>query len=52
MVRLLDRAQQRLDTLRDVVAGANEGDVGTDIRIAVGDAIVPLNIALEVAEPL
>ncbi|MBO2927232.1 hypothetical protein [Metapseudomonas otitidis] len=52
LFRLLDRAQQRLDTLREVVTKANEGDAGSEIRLALGDALVPLNIALEVAEPL
>lgn len=52
LIRLLDRAQERLDTLREVVAEIDGGDAGSEIRLALGDALVPLNIALEVAEPL
>ena len=52
LIRLLDCAQERLSTLREVVAKADEDGAGSEIRMAIDDAIVPLNIALEVAEPL
>lgn len=49
---LLVKAQQRLDTLKETVQTANGDLAGSDIRIAIGDAITPLNIALEVAETI
>lgn len=49
---LMDHAQRRLDTLREVVGSANGECAGSEIRIAIGDAITPLNLALEVAEGL
>lgn len=49
---LLASAQQRLDTLKEIVATTNDSLSGSDIRIAIGDAITPLNIALEAAEKL
>jgi|GEM_PF-1960058 len=52
LLDLLDIAQQRLDKLRDIVATTNDSCSGTDIRLAIGDAITPLNIALEAAEAL
>jgi hypothetical protein len=50
--RMLDHAQQRLDTLRQVVANANGEHADSDIRIAIGDALTPLKLAEEVMEPL
>ncbi|WOE81619.1 hypothetical protein RZO07_10435 [Pseudomonas protegens] len=52
LLQLLAKAQQRLDTLKETVKTANGGLAGMDIRIAIGDAITPLNIAFEIAEPL
>ncbi|MBT2339440.1 MULTISPECIES: hypothetical protein [Pseudomonas] len=52
LLDLLVIAQQRLDTLKDIVATTNDPCSGTDIRLAIGDAITPLNIALEAAEAL
>ena len=52
LLDLLDIAQQRLDTLKEVVAITNDSLSGTDIRLAIGDAITPLNIAHEAAETL
>ncbi|AZD34642.1 hypothetical protein C4K22_1889 [Pseudomonas chlororaphis subsp. aurantiaca] len=52
LIELLTKAQQRLDTLKETVKTANGDLAGTDIRIAIGDAITPLNIALEIAEPI
>lgn len=49
---LLANAQQRLNTLKEIVATTNDSLSGSDIRIAIGDAIPPLNIALEAAEKL
>lgn len=49
---MLDRAQQRLDTLREVVSQANVQLSGSDVRIAIDDAITPLNHAAEIAGPL
>lgn len=49
---LLANAQQRLNTLKEIVATTNDSLSGSDIRIAIGDAITPLNIALEAAEKL
>ncbi len=49
---LLVIAQQRLDTLKEIVGTTNNDLSGTDIRMAIGDAITPLNIALENAEAL
>lgn len=49
---LLVIAQQRLDTLKEIVGTTNNDLSGTDIRMAIGDAITPLNIALEDAEAL
>ncbi|MCP1500625.1 hypothetical protein J2Y86_005332 [Pseudomonas migulae] len=49
---LLVIAQQRLDTLKQTVSSANETASASDIRIAIGDAITPLNIAYEAAETL
>lgn len=50
LVEMLAKAQQRLDTLKETVQTANDSFAGSDIRIAIGDAITPLNIAFEVAE--
>ncbi|UVM13104.1 hypothetical protein [Pseudomonas protegens] len=52
LLQLLAKAQQRLDTLKETVKTANGGLAGMDIRIAIGDAITPLNIAFDIAEPL
>ncbi|BBN53323.1 hypothetical protein TRE132_14480 [Pseudomonas chlororaphis subsp. aurantiaca] len=52
LIELLKIAQQRLDTLKKTVRTANDDLAGMDIRIAIGDAITPLNIALEIAEPI
>ncbi|WP_256671211.1 hypothetical protein [Pseudomonas gelidaquae] len=49
---LLVIAQQRLNTLKEIVATTNDDCSGSDIRMAIGDAITPLNIALEDAEAL
>ncbi|MDE1528180.1 hypothetical protein HBO10_01680 [Pseudomonas sp. WS 5503] len=49
---LLVIAQQRLNTLKEIVATTNHDCSGTDIRLAIGDAITPLNIAHEAAEAL
>ncbi len=48
---MLDHAQQRLDTLRQVVANANGESTDSDIRIAIDDALTPLKLAEEVMEP-
>jgi len=52
LIELLVKAQQRLDTLKETVSRANGDLAGMDIRIAIGDAITPLNIAFEIAEPI
>lgn len=52
LTELLASAQQRLDTLKETVKGANGDSAGSDIRIAIDDAITPLRIAFEVAEPI
>jgi hypothetical protein len=52
LLDLLVIAQQRLDTLKEIITTANHGISGSDIRIAIGDAITPLNIAHEAAETL
>lgn len=52
LLQLLAKAQQRLNTLKETVKTANGGLAGMDIRIAIGDAITPLNVAFEIAEPL
>lgn len=52
LLQLLAKAQQRLDTLKETVKTANGGLAGMDIRIAIGDAITPLSVAFEIAEPL
>ncbi len=49
---LLVISQQRLDTLKEIVATTNDSLSGSDIRIAIGDVVTPLNIALEAAETL
>ncbi len=49
---MLEKAQQRLDTLRQTLASTKPGDNTSALRIAIGDAITPLNIAAEIAEPL
>lgn len=52
LIELLVKAQQRLNTLKETVSRANGDLAGMDIRIAIGDAITPLNIAFEIAEPM
>lgn len=52
LLDLLVIAQQRLDTLKEIVATTNHDCSGSDIRMAIGDAITPLNIAYEHAEAL
>ncbi|MBC3258067.1 hypothetical protein HU733_21430 [Pseudomonas paralactis] len=52
LIELLAKAQTRLDTLKETVSRANGDLAGMDIRIAIGDAITPLNIAFEIAEPI
>lgn len=52
LIELLEKAQKRLNTLKDIVNTANGDLAGMDIRIAIGDAITPLNIAFEIAEPI
>ncbi|MBL4980477.1 MULTISPECIES: hypothetical protein [Pseudomonas] len=52
LIELLAKAQKRLDTLKETVSRANGDLAGMDIRIAIGDAITPLNIAFEIAEPI
>jgi hypothetical protein len=52
LLDLLGIAQQRLNTLKEIVTTTNDSLSGSDIRIAIGDAITPLNIAQEVAETL
>jgi len=52
LIDLLASAQQRLDTLKAIVATTNDSLSGSDIRIAIGDVITPLNIALDAAETL
>jgi len=49
---LLDIAQRRLDTLKQTISNANETASASDVRIAIDDAITPLNIAYEAAETL
>ena len=49
---LLANDQQRLNTLKEIVATTNDSLSGSDIRIAIGDVITPLNIALDAAETL
>jgi hypothetical protein len=49
---LLVVAQQRLNTLKEIVATTNDSFSGSAIRIGIGDAITPLNIAHEAAETL
>ncbi|WP_334597218.1 hypothetical protein [Pseudomonas alvandae] len=52
LLDLLVIAQQRLNTLKEIVTTTNNSLSGSDIRIAIGDAITPLNIALEAADTL
>ncbi|MDR8387433.1 hypothetical protein MKS85_18060 [Pseudomonas sp. JL2] len=52
LLDLLVIAQQRLNTLKEIVTTTNDSLSGSDIRIAIGDAITPLNIALEAADTL
>ncbi|MNW22432.1 hypothetical protein D3C71_2238900 [compost metagenome] len=52
LLNLLGIAQQRLNTLKEIVTTTNDSLSGSDIRIAIGDAITPLNIAQEAAETL
>ncbi|MNO08569.1 hypothetical protein D3C81_2312940 [compost metagenome] len=52
LLDLLVIAQQRLDTLKEIVTTTNDGLSGSNIRIAIGDAITPLNIAFEAAQTL
>jgi len=52
LIELLAKAQKRLDTLKETIRTANGDLAGMDIRIAIGDAITPLNIAFEIAEPI
>ena len=52
LLDLLVIAQQRLDTLKESVASTNDGLSGSNIRIAIGDAITPLYIAFEAAQTL
>lgn len=52
LLDLLVVAQQRLDTLKEIVTTTNDGFSGSEIRLAIGDAITPLNIAHETAETL
>ena len=52
LLGMLDHAQQRLDTLREVASTANGEFAGSEIRIAIDDAITPLNLAAEVAEQI
>ncbi|KSP55807.1 hypothetical protein APB19_09650 [Pseudomonas aeruginosa] len=52
LLSVLDCAQQRLDTLRDTVRTAKGTLADSDIRIAIGDALTPLNIAFELMEAL
>jgi hypothetical protein len=52
LLDLLVIAQQRLDTLKEIVTTTNNELSGTDIRMAIGDAITPLNIAHEAAQAL
>ncbi|MGF6091096.1 hypothetical protein [Pseudomonas sp. 18173] len=52
LLGLLVIAQQRLDTVKEIVATTNDSLSGTDIRIAIDDAITPLNMAYETAETL
>ena len=52
LIDLLEKAQKRLNTLKETVSTANGDLAGMDIRIAIGDAITPLNIAFEIAEPI
>ncbi|WP_278940674.1 hypothetical protein [Pseudomonas helleri] len=52
LLDLLAIAQQRLNTLKEIAATTNNSCSGTDIRLAIGDAITPLNIAHESAELL
>lgn len=50
LLSVLDRAQQRLDTLRETVRTAKGSLADSHIRMAIGDAITPLNIAFEIME--
>jgi hypothetical protein len=52
LLDLLLIAQQRLDTLKEIITTANSDVSGSDIRIAIGDAITPLVIAQEAADAL
>ncbi|WP_047230260.1 hypothetical protein [Pseudomonas brassicacearum] len=52
LLDLLVIAQQRLDTLKEIVTTTNDELSGSDIRIGIGDAITPLNIAHEAAQAL
>ena len=52
LLDLLAIAQQRLSTLKEIAVTTNNSCSGTDIRLAIGDAITPLNIAHESAELL
>ena len=52
LIDVLASAQQRLNTLKEIVATTNDSLSGSDIRIAIGDAITPLNLAYEAAEKL
>ncbi|MEB5930978.1 hypothetical protein MXL15_02025 [Pseudomonas mosselii] len=52
LLEMLEKAQQRLDTLKETVNTANDGMAGSDIRMGIDDVITPLKIAFEVAEPI
>lgn len=52
LLDLLVIAQQRLNTLKEIVTTTNDSLSGSDIRMAIGDAMTPLNIALEAADTL
>lgn len=52
LLDLLVIAQQRLNTLKEIITTTNDSLSGSDIRIAIGDAITPLNVALEAADTL
>lgn len=52
LLDLLVIAQQRLNTLKEIVTTTNDSLSSSDIRMAIGDAITPLNIALEAADTL
>lgn len=49
---MVEHAQRRLDTLREVATTANENTNSSEIRIVIGDAITPLNLAAELVEEL